>query len=298
LYRYVSGETTMSLPDLQRNWQTTIHSLHRATQILGALRLLLVKRVPNWLELSLTITLEGLSTGILPGGSEVSLDFGKATMTYQSAHGAVVDILLSEHSQLSLTEKLLEVMKSGELIDLLANAKPGNLIDSLLAGIKATKHPLAKTHDGLDDETQLVIDNGLATDYAAAVYTVFTGVARFRARLTGYMTPIVVWPEHFDLSTIWFATENPTEKSPHMNFGFAPFSPGIPRPYLYAYAWPMVEGVAPPSLEAPARWETEGYTGVYVAYDDMTNAENPELLVESICMSIYQSLMPILDKSK
>ena len=42
-----------------------------------------------------------------------------------------------------------------------------------------------------------------------------------RARLNGPMTPIVVWPEHFDLSFLWFASAQATDRFPHMNFGCA-----------------------------------------------------------------------------
>ena len=39
----------------------------------------------------------------------------------------------------------------------------------------------------------------------------------------GPQTPIVVWPEHFDLSTLWFPTNDRSDEAPVMNFGFAPF---------------------------------------------------------------------------
>jgi hypothetical protein len=50
------------------------------------------------------------------------------------------------------------------------------------------------------------------------VYRVFTAAARFRARLEGSQTPIVVWPEHFDLSTLWFPTNDRSDEAPLMDF--------------------------------------------------------------------------------
>src|SRR5919109_78870 len=85
----------------------------------------------------------------------------------------------------------------------------------LLGAIRQLANPRELTNDA-----PLLIDAHASADYAQALDRVFTATARFRARLTGLQTPIVVWPEHFDLSFLWFATERATDEFPHMNFGF------------------------------------------------------------------------------
>jgi hypothetical protein len=132
-----------------------------------------------------------------------------------------------------------------------------------------------------------------ANGYADALYRVFTALARFRARLQGHMTPLVVFPEHFDLSTLWFVEGDMDDHKPHLNFGFAPFSPGLPRPYLYAYAYPYPADFAAPPLPAPARWHSEGWRGVVIDYDAISQHNDPEAAIERLCLHVFASLQSV-----
>ena len=166
--------------------------------------------------------------------------------------------------------------------------------DALLAALEARGHVFTPRRADLADEAPLEIDPRLSADYSRVLYQIFTATARFRARLNGPMTPIVVWPEHFDLSFLWFASAQATERFPHMNFGFAPFSDDIARPYLYAYAYPMPEGFERLRLPPLARWHTEGWKGVVVPYDDVVRQSDPDTVIEDIFMAIYKLLSPSL----
>ncbi|MCA9909157.1 MAG: hypothetical protein KC519_10955, partial [Anaerolineae bacterium] len=85
------------------------------------------------------------------------------------------------------------------------------------------------------------------------------------------------------------------EQKPHINLGFAPFSEGFPRPYLYAYAYPYPEPFERPELPAPARWHTQGWTGVVVDYDAIANQDDdPATFVEALCEGIFGALVPLL----
>jgi hypothetical protein len=110
------------------------------------------------------------------------------------------------------------------------------------------------------------------------------------------MTPIVVWPEHFDLSFLWFASPNATQSGPHMNFGFAPYSAGIDAAYIYAYVWPLPEQYTPPQLPAPAYWNTQPWTGVVLPYNEVAKATDSEAYIEDACASIYAALMGLLKR--
>ena len=113
---------------------------------------------------------------------------------------------------------------------------------AMLAALEAKGRAPGPKGGGLTGDAPLAVDAPTSAAYGEALYRVFTAVARFRARLAGPQTPIVVWPEHFDLSTLWFPTGDRSDSAPQMNFGFAPFDSSYPRPYLYAYAYPMPEG--------------------------------------------------------
>jgi hypothetical protein len=237
---------------------------------------------------------EGVSTDILPSGSEVVVDFKAASLIFRPAYGDEQRFSLVNHTQKSLLAALLTAMKKGEFANHLSHANSENLIEGLYAWLAENKPKIYVKQHEVVDEAPLLLDQQTASDYADAQYQVFTGIARFRATLNGYQTPLIVWPEHFDLSTLWFVTEKPDEYAPHMNFGFAPFSPGIPQPYLYIYAYPYPDGFVPPSFPAPMHWESKAYRGVFVDYDDLAKAEDVPAFVETLCMTSYRLLRSIL----
>jgi hypothetical protein len=281
----------MVLPPLT-NLESTAQELRKAAQVIAAIRLLELEHSPHYLEFSLNVKAEGLSTAILPSRGEVTLDFKQSSIRVIAPNGKITSVSLAGNSQVSLFEAVLGAMS----IDGVSSAPDGSRLNALLTAIKAKGRPVVPDRANYADPTPFKIDPQLASDYADAVYHVFTAIARFRARLEGYMTPLVVWSEHFDISFLWFATEEAAESAPHMNFGFAPFSPGFERPYLYAYAYPLPGSYDPPELPAPARWNTERWTGVVLDYDDMRKPADPEGFIEDSCLGIYRSLAKLLNR--
>jgi hypothetical protein len=277
------------LPSLT-NWDETAHSLHRATEPLAGITQMIRPHARSWLELALAIRPDGLSTGKLAAGGEIFVNFKRAALIYQPAHGAEVVLTLNGQTQATLFQALLEKIAPDDLQGKLASAPQDKLVQGVADALAA------EGHDGhlFNDGTPLKVDAGQASDYADALYAIFTGVARFRARLVGHLTPVVVWPEHFDLSTLWYKDGDMDEMKAQLNFGFAPFSEGLPRPYLYVTAYPMPKDTPLPSLPAPARWWTEGWTGVVVDYDDLAQQADPAQFVEQICLDIFDVVRPLL----
>jgi hypothetical protein len=258
----------MSLPSLA-HWEITRDSLHQASQVLKFARLATLKPLPHYLHHSLQVVPEGLSTGLLPFGGELVLDCLHNAVTYRQPEREAIRVSLAGRSLATLSKAVADVL-----------AKAG--------------HPLELAQTELTSDRPLMIDPATAEDYAHALYSVFTATARFRARLLGSMSPIVVWPHHFDLSFLWFATDKASEQAPHMNFGFAPFSEGLPRPYLYVYAWPIPAGLMEVKLPARAHRHTSGWKGVLVHYDDLVNEGEPETVIEEILDDLYRSIAPLL----
>ncbi len=288
----------MKLPALT-NWEATAHSLHKAAQLLGGIRTLFIDPVPNYLELAMAIKPEGLSTGPMPFGGEVILNFRQAAMVYEPEAGRPVAVSLAGHSQVSLFEAVLAALAANGKTLAPKTDQHRSLIDAFLDALLARGHRPQPKRERFTSEAPLEIVPQLAADYADALYRIFTATARFRARLTGPMTPIVVWPGHFDLSTLWFATDNATESGPQMNFGFAPFSEGIPRPYLYTTAWPLPAGFGAPATVPPlAYWNTTGWTGMVVPYDELVKVDDPEAFIEETFAAIYKALAPVLRDSR
>src|SRR5579859_4206402 len=109
----------MSLPALP-NFEPTAIGLHKAGQLLGVLRMARLPHVAHYLEVALKVVPEGLSTDVLPGGSETILDLRQCTLVVRdSASGAnTATIPLVGQTQAAVLKALLNALKSSELKDI------------------------------------------------------------------------------------------------------------------------------------------------------------------------------------
>ncbi len=284
----------MSLPKLD-NWTTTSQGLHKGALLLGGLQRLTQPAQPAYLELGLQVIAQGLSGGRLPAGGRVVLDLAAVNLVYEAAGGMKNSIALDGKSQARVFAELFGTLIKTELAGILSMAKDEDLFDCVSRGIasKGGRYRPPK-REILAGETTIQIDSRTAKAYLEVVQTVYTGIARFSAHHGGLRTPLVVWPEHFDLSTLMFEGNVIDESQPHLNFGFAPFSEGIERPYLYAYAYPYPEKYDPPALPEGADWHTQGWTGAVLPYDVIASQVDSQGYVEESCMSIYRGLHLLL----
>lgn len=249
----------MSLPALT-GWDTTRDSLHTISQLLTGLRKALTPPQPLAQHLSLYVTAAGLSTGETAAG-EFALNFANCTVEYRELGGKTVWLPLAKYADT-------------------------NALAQELFGEVAEGNDLSKVK--LPENTPLHITPALSAEYGVALARIYTAVSRFRARLSGLMTPAVVWSHHFDLSFLWFKGNELDDYQPHINFGFSPASKGFPRPYVYAYAYPMPEGIMNQPLPAPAAWHSGDWKGIVIDYDALSTLNNPDDKLEAMLMTIYR----------
>lgn len=284
----------MPLPTLN-NAMPTIRSLHQAAMLFGPVHAALLDHRKNYLNLPMFIKSYGLVSHKLPKGGEICLNFRDGAIVYYRGNGENVLLPINGKTQADLTEALLEALKADELAEFLAGVDEPTLAEGL---IKAINDDEAKTvflkAEEITSKELLVFEPQYGNDYADVLNAVYTGVARARAQLEGHMTPIVVWPEHFDLSTLWFVDPEMDDHKQHINIGFAPYSGTLDQPYLYAYAYPYPENLTPPALPSPARWESEDYTGPFVAFSDIASHDDPVELIEDLSLSIFHALHSLL----
>ncbi len=260
----------MPLPPLT-DLNETRTSLQRAAQVLSAVRKAVTPPLPNALRLSLYVTPEGLSTGTMRIGGDLLLDFRQQTVLYRQPGEAMISLPLAERTQARLAAEVLALL-----------AEEGHFIEI--------------DRDSVNDQSLLTVDTQTASDYAQALYRVFTAVARFRARLFGPQSPIVVWPHGFDLSTLWFSGAGADEHNdPHLNFGFSPGSPGFDRPYFYSYASPMPEGFYDVALPPLVRAVHEPWRGLVIQYDALAQMADPEGELESLLAAIQSAIGPLMN---
>ncbi len=283
----------MRLPPLD-NWDTTSRVLHHATMLLVPIQKALVTRRGNYLHLAMDINEGGVSSLRLPMGGLIEVDFAQGSIVYHRGSGSSATLSFADHTQKTLFEALLAELQKDELSELLGGGERGSMADLLLTDKLDGFWPL----DEVSHTDPLIYDRDEGRAYAEIQYGVFTGLARFRARLGGHMTPIVIWGEHFDLSTLWFHPANPEmdDYKAHINMGFAPFSAGFDRPYLYTYIYPYPDSFELPALPAGAEWHTDGWRGVVIRYDELVKKGELARYVESISRQVFDVLCPYLDQ--
>ncbi len=284
----------MPLPSFP-NWMPTALGLHKGALLLGAVRKFVLPRQPAFLHLALRVLPGGLTTEKLPTGGKVVLDYAARSLHYHAPGGESVIWPLQGRTQSDLFQSLFSTLAAGELVHLLPT--PDDIVAQVYQSY-ADRGIVAPHRSELLSEAIIQVDQTLAADYAAAFYTIFTALARFRTRLLGTMTPAVVWPEHFDLSTLWFVLHEVNDWKPHLNFGFAPYSPGLEFPYLYATAYPLPEGVEPSTLPEGAYWHTQGWRGVVLPYSVIAAQDDPAAFVEASYQAIFDALRPLLPSAE
>lgn len=241
----------MSLPPLP-DWQPTKTALHRAAQVISAVREAVVDPLPNHLHHSLTPTRDGATTRDLPrlGALTVNYRTGKLVHTHNGA-------VLATHTLHGATQAGLW-------------AAVADTVNEMLPGV-ALPSP-----GDLTDET-LTFDPAHGAAFATVHGWAFDVIARTRAHALGFQTPLVQWAHGFDLSTLIFAQGSVEEQDPHVNLGFSPGTPGHPAPYLYIYAYPE-QAALREALPAGWAWQAGWNTpGGLLAYDKLGDATGDNL---------------------
>lgn len=282
----------MNLPPLP-NWLPTAENLQQAVFLFGLINRVTQPRQPMWLQLAVHPTPTGLQSPALPQGGTLSLDFTTLDFRYTTAVGQTTSLAINTRTQRDLLADLVTLL-APELPEI---AKAENVYSRLAVALAERDYtPPDDPADWLAT-APLQIDKALAAAYAGVQYRMYTAVARFRARLRGTLSPLVVWPHHFDLSFLTFQGADVDDYQPHVNIGFAPYSDGLDQPYFYAYAYPYPDEYDVPTLPTGAVWYTSGWTGVVIPYDTLAAQSDAEAYVEASCAQILAGLQPLLDNT-
>jgi hypothetical protein len=258
----------MTLPKLE-NWDSTRTGLHQAAQVVAAFRKLDAAPLPNYLHLALQVVPEGVSSGPLAFGGDLILDFARRAIRYERSGHETETVPLAGHTQITLTDALTDLLT-------------------------AVGHSVQPDRSKLTGGETFDIQPSTAAEYAGALFSFYTAMSRFRDRVDGPKSPIALWPHNFDFSFLRFGNPEHSENGLHAAFGFEPRSPGLERPYFYAYVRPSPADITRAMLPKPAYWYTEGWTGAVLQYDDITGMTDHEAFIENTFYAIYTAIKPYL----
>ncbi len=260
---------TMPWPALH-NWDDTRAALHQVALVLSAIRVAAGAKLPNDRQFSLHVTSSGFSTGELPFGAALSFECSALQLLCVREWQKVFTLGLRGHT-------------------------PHTLLRALHRRFQRRGITITPSAEKLAAELTLIINPQQANDYIRALNSLAASLANVRGKLGGSATPVVLWAHHFDLGFVWFPGGGSDERrDAQIACGFAPSSPGLPRPYLYAYAWSQPTGYLQLPAAPPASAIADGYTGLYAAYDDMRKLAEPSQEIESMLLDYARKAAPLL----
>lgn len=246
----------MCFPSLSQEWTATRDTLQSYCQVLGAIRGALTPPHPRWWHISLQATPSGLSTGPieLPAGAlELALDL--------------------ERHQLStmLGGTQLPAMQLAE------SPTSAALGTRLRAELRAARVELPRDLNPKETADRRDYDGSAARTYLKALLATHSVFADLRQSLDGQVSPLQLWPHHFDLSFEWLGTrivsheEDGGEKEDpaQIGFGFSTGDASHPTAYYYATPWPFDQELLETRLPTGADWYTDQWQGARIPYSEV-----------------------------
>lgn len=252
----------LELPKLD-NWNSTRDSLKKVSHIIKEIRKTLIESQPISLEHSVNIYPKGIFADLGNIGN-LYYNYAKGQLTLKKSNKLVFSFSIEN--------------KSSDFI-----------IDSLENSFNDIGTTLKLDRSSISGSEPHSIENTLAKDYSKVVWKLYSALARVKAQLFGVMSPIVLWTHHFDFAFLYFTTDKRTESDPSIALGFAPYSDGIERPYLYMYAWDGKAYVSVEENNLPklSKWWDKGWKGAILMYDDLIGLDNPIKIIEDFYLQLY-----------
>ncbi len=256
----------MDFPPLSAH-SPTVTALHAYSRILGGIRAAGTEPHPRWWHGSLQIVDSGLTTGTFYVEGEpasLTLEPGSATIAGRGPRGPVQ----AELSGPAATVGREVLRQLGGRLDV--DPERWNLIE-------------VTGYETVD-----------ATTYHNALRVVDAALRSVRSTVSGDVSPVQLWPHHFDVSLEWFSDAvevyeeegGPKEYNKQIGFGFSPGDEGDPDPYFYANPWPFDESFRAIELPEPARWHSEGWEGGFLPYAAVV--EGGTSLLNEFMHAVYQ----------
>ena len=264
-----------SLPVLDtRTIRDTRDALHAYSRVVGnCLKASRVRR-KHWWHASLRPSLNGLTSGVIYGNPdyEIELDFRHSRLVVRSP------------------DRDFAMALDGASPERAAQWQRDRLAD---IGID-TSTPA----DGVPGEDRFSrYSKSVAADLQSVLSQVTAVMQRFRAGIREEVSPIQLWPHHFDLSMIWLPGNRIPGKDPadeehadkQMNFGFVFGDETIAEPYFYITAYPLPPEMAAVDLPGDATWKSNGFSGVVLLYRDLRAVEDPTGYLLDLWSGLYEA---------
>jgi hypothetical protein len=274
-------------------WASTCEALHRWTQIAGKAKLALTPMVNHWWNVTLDVTPSGLSTGLMPYGSdafEMTFDFLSHRLVVARSDGRSECISLRP---MSVAGFYAETMAALERLGIEVHiwTMPSEIENGL---------PLDR------DEVQRGYDPLWVARFMQVLRQVYRIFCDFRARFIGKASPVGFFWGSFDLAVTRFSgrtapllhsnTPNVAEwvmqeaySHEVSSCGFWPGNGGYGRAAFFSYAYPQPQGFAERAIDAAGAFYDRDLGMFVLPYDDLRKARDCDRLLLTFLQETYEA---------
>ena len=276
------------LPD--QDWQPTIRSLTRWSQVVGKVRMALAAPMAHWWHVTFYVSAHGLTTSAIPyrtGLIEFEFDLREHLLTLRTSDGSSGAVRLRPMSVAEFYSEVGDLLRRVG-VDVQIWPVPVEVVDAI---------PFA------DDVAPGGYDTEHARDLQGALSNANRVLSRFRGEYLGKASPVHFFWGGFDLATTRFsgrpAPRHPggapncpdyvmVEAYSHevSSAGWWPGPDGI-GPTFYSYMYPEPAGFSTASLD-PARGTYDPKFGEFLlAYRDVAETQDPDATLLAFLESTY-----------
>jgi hypothetical protein len=281
-------ESWQPLPD--QEWQPTIRSLHRWTQVVGKVRLALAAPMNHWWHVPLYVSARGLTTSPIPyGGALVEFEFDliEHALILRSSDGTSEALQLGPMSVAAFYADARELLRRAS-IDVRIRPVPTEVVDAI---------PF------MED----IAPGGYEPEHARALHGALINTQRvltsFRSGFIGKSSPVHFFWGGFDIAASRFsgrpAPRHPggvpncpdyvqVEAYSHevSSAGWWPGTGAIP-PAFYAYMYPEPAGYPTATIQPAAASYQQDYREFILPYRDAVESPDPDAAVLAFLESTY-----------
>ncbi len=267
-------------------WESTYHTLHMWTQIVGKIRMRLTPLQNHWWNTALYVSTRGLTTSPIPYQGRtfaIQFDFIHHRLEIQTPDGTERVLALSPKPVATFYRELFSALH-GAGIEVQINTKPQEVADPI---------PLDR------DETHASYDPEYANRFWRILQSTDAVFQEFRSRFLGKQSPVHFFWGSFDLCCTRFSGRTcpprkgviTSEAYSHecSSVGWWPGGGDVAGPAFYAYTAPEPPGYA----EQPARGGGAFYQKklheYLLMYDDVRHATSPRHEILEFAQSTYEA---------
>ena len=274
-------------------WKETAATLHMWTQIVGKVRLALTPWTNHSWNVTLYVTVRGLTTSPIPHGKEsfeVEFDFIDHLLLIRSSDGARRSIPLRPMPVADFYEQLMKMLAEMGL-EVKISATPNEVEEAI---------PFAQDREHASYEPES------AHRFWRVLLQTDRVFKEFRSHFIGKCSPVHFFWGSFDLAVTRFSGRvAPTHPGgvPHLpnavaqeayshevsSCGFWPGNAAMPTPIFYSYAYPAPEGFAEAAIKPEGASWSEALREFILPYEEVRNAEDPDCVLLQFVQSTYEA---------